>query len=268
MEAGDLPPVSNRFLYIYRVFVKWLSFFLFGLGTILLVILAFPVMGLLFHPRERFQKQARAFISCSFRGFVRLMGGLGILELDVDDRNRYRNLSSKIVAANHPSLLDVVILISLIPNADCVVRSNLDHTIVREVIRHLYIPATLDFNELAAACGESLRRGNCIIIFPEGTRTPRSGVPVFKKGAARLSLLSGCGIIPVHIGGTDKYGLGKHDPWAAFNPRDKYIYRISMGEELSPASYGGVLTPRGVKQCTAAIKEALLHPPITQEQPL
>ncbi|MDR1625202.1 MAG: 1-acyl-sn-glycerol-3-phosphate acyltransferase [Spirochaetia bacterium] len=180
--------------------------------------------------------------------------------MDVDDRRKYRRLSSKIIAANHPSLLDVALLLSLIPNADCIVRGNLSRTFVRGVVRQLYIPNSLSFHELARSCTESLKAGNCLIIFPEGTRTPRSNSLVLKRGTARLSLVSGCAIIPIHIGGTDKYGLGKRDPLFAFNPREKYVYRFRMQGEISPAKYAGLEIPLAARRLTSELKEVLLHP--------
>jgi 1-acyl-sn-glycerol-3-phosphate acyltransferase len=229
--------MANRLVYIWRVFAKWLSFGIFGIGTIVLITVLFPPMRLVLHPRRHFQKYARLLVSLGFRFFVGIMTFLGVVELDAGDRSSYRNLRGKIIASNHPSLLDVVMLISLIPNADCIVRSGLRKTLVNGVVRQLYIPNNLDFEHLTADCTASLNQGNCIIIFPEGSRTPRTGQPVFKKGAVRISLASLCGIIPVHIGGTDKYGLGKKDPWAAFNPEDKYVYRLCMKKELSPKKY-------------------------------
>ncbi|MDR1929034.1 MAG: 1-acyl-sn-glycerol-3-phosphate acyltransferase [Treponema sp.] len=242
-------------LYGYRVFAKWLSFAVFGAGTLNLITVLFPLMRLFLHPRRRFQKYARRLVSAAFRIFIRFMQALGAVSLEVDDREYYRKLSGKIVAANHPSLLDVVMLISLIPNADCVVRSNLSKTIVSGVIRQLYIPNGVNFGKLMEDCGDSLRQGNCIIIFPEGTRTPRNGEGLYKKGAARISLASRCPVVPVRIGGNDKYGLGKGDPWTGFNRAERYVYKISAGTELSPGDYPG--GPSGVRRFTADIREQL-----------
>jgi 1-acyl-sn-glycerol-3-phosphate acyltransferase len=260
MITAEMPPVSNRLLYIYRVAMKWGAFLLFGLGTALLAGIIFPVMPLWIHPKEKFQTYARRLISWALRFFTLIMQGMGIVELDAGDPTAYRCLTSKIIVANHPSLLDVVMLISLIPNADCIVQGSLCRTIVRGIIRQLYIPNSLDFDDLVAECVKSLNRGNCIIIFPEGTRTPRTGGLRIKRGAARLSLISNCGIIPVYIGGTDKYGLGKGDPWLAFNHRDKYIYRIRIQDELSPAKYKNMAVSLAVRRFNQEIRDTLLNP--------
>jgi 1-acyl-sn-glycerol-3-phosphate acyltransferase len=254
MLPPELPSITNKPLYVHRVFAKWFSFFIFGLSTLILGIIVFPVMCLVFHPRERFKKYGRRFVSGFFRFFVSLMHFIGIVNLETDNRENYRHLSSKIIVANHPSILDVVMLISLIPNADCIVNTDLNRNfIVKGVVRQIYILNSLDLDDILQACAESLKQGNCLIIFPEGTRTPRYGKAILKKGAARVSLYSGCNILPVHIGGTDKYGLGKKDPWTGFNPRERYVYRINMGSEINPEKFRDLPAPKAVRAITREI---------------
>jgi 1-acyl-sn-glycerol-3-phosphate acyltransferase len=257
MPPHDLPPVSNRFIYIYRVLMKWFSFFFFGFSSLILIIFFLPPMRLFIRPKENFKKHARRFVSSSFRFFVGLMHFLKVVDLEVGNKEVYRRLSSKIIVANHPSLLDVVMLFSLIPNADCVVAGHLNHSIVKGIVLQLYILNSQDFEDILKACDKSLKYGNCLVIFPEGTRTPRNGIPVVKRGAARIALASGCGIIPLHIGGTDKYGLGKKDPWTAFNPGERYVYKISMGYEISPEKYASLPKPVAVRALTKEITASI-----------
>ncbi|MDR2181471.1 MAG: 1-acyl-sn-glycerol-3-phosphate acyltransferase [Treponema sp.] len=241
----------------YRVAAKWFSFFIFGAGTLILVTAFFPFMRLLLHPRRRFQKSARLLVSLSFRFFVGIMTALRIVELRPGDRLAYRKLGGKIAAANHPSLLDVVMLISLIPNADCIVRGSLTRTIMRGIIRQLYIPNSGNAETLIADCVASIKEGNCIIIFPEGTRTPRGGKQAFKKGAVRIALAAGCPIVPVRIGGTDKFGLGKKDPWTGFSPAEKYVYRLEILDELESEAWAGMNTALAARRWNKALYRAL-----------
>jgi 1-acyl-sn-glycerol-3-phosphate acyltransferase len=217
-------------------------------------------MRFVLHPRERFQKHGRRFISVALRLFVFIMHTLRIVNLEPDNRENYRHLSSKIVVANHPSLLDVVMLLSLIPNADCIVNPYLNHNILRGVVRQLYILGSRDIEDIFQACTESLGQGNCLIIFPEGTRTPRAGKIILRKGAARIALAAGHSIVPVYIGGTDKYGLGKKDPWTGFNPRERYIYRLSMGSEINPEKFRHLPAPAAAKLLTKEIAASLFTP--------
>ena len=253
----NLPPVENKILYFYRVLMKWFLFLFFGFSSIILIVFVLHPMRLFTHPRERFKKRARRFVSASFRFFIGLMRFIQVVDIETENREAYRRLFSKIIVANHPSLLDVVMLFSLIPNADCIVADHLNHSIVKGIVRQLYILNSQDFDDILKACDESLKFGNCIVIFPEGTRTPRTGNPIVKKGAARIALASGCGIIPLHIGGTDKYGLGKKDPWTAFNPRERYIYKIKMGKEILPEKYMSLPKPVAARELTKDIASSI-----------
>jgi 1-acyl-sn-glycerol-3-phosphate acyltransferase len=252
--AAPLLWVCRRLLYGYRVLGKWFSFLIFGTGTLLLVFPVLPLMALLFHPRRNFQRRARLLVSRSFRVYIGMMRALGLVTLEAPERHVLNAAAGKIIVANHPSLLDVVMLISLIPNADVMVRGSLvENPVVSGVIRRLYILNTLDFERLAASCAESLGLGNCVVIFPEGTRTPRGGPMRLRKGAARIALLTGAEIIALHIGGTDKYGLGKRDPFTAFNPTGRYGYHIGIRGRISPGQYAGMETPKAVRRLNAEI---------------
>ena len=258
MLPTELPPITNKPLYAYRVLMKWLSYCIFGLCTVILGFLIFPPMRLVLHPKERFQKYGRRFVSAYMVCFVFIMQHiLRVIDLEAGPKEAYRNLSSKIIVANHPSLLDVVMILSLIPNADCIVNANLARGIVAGVVRQLYIFNSLDYNDILRSCAESLNKGNCLIIFPEGTRTPRYEKIIVKKGAARIALSCGCGIIPLHIGGTDKYGIGKHDSWTGFNPQERYMYRISMKEEIHPEKYQGLPLPAATQLLTRDIAASI-----------
>jgi len=243
--------------YAYRVVIKLFSYFIFGVSSIFFALVVFPPMRLVLHPKARFQKYGRRFISAALRLFVLIMHILGIVNLEPDNRAHYRKLASKIVVANHPSILDVVMLLSLIPNADCIVGGHLNNSILRGVVRQLYILGSRDSADIIEACTESLRQGSCLIIFPEGTRTPRVGKVILKKGAARIALASGNCIVPVHIGGTDKYGLGKKDPIFSFNPHYRYVYRITMGTEIDPAQFRHLPAPAAAKLITREISHVL-----------
>jgi len=256
-----MPPIKNFPLYMYRVFMKWFCYFSFGVGTLILVILVFPVMMIFFHPKDRFQKYARRFISFCFRGFVKIFTFLGLLRMSPKNRDEYKNIKSSIIVANHPSHYDVVMVLSLINNADVIVRGNLSRNIiVLGVVRRLYILSSLDFNDMIESCKESLAKGNNIVIFPQGTRTPRSGVIKLKKGAARISLLTGAPIIPVHIGGNDKYGLGKGDPHTAFNHTERYIYDIKIQKPIYPEKYSELQPQKAVRRLNEEILQALQYP--------
>lgn len=252
------PPVKNYPLYWWHIFAKILSFALFGLGTIFISIIAFPVMKLLFWKKERFRKAGHHFISIMFRFFVLFMTVIRASYLTTEDKKKFRSLKSSIIVANHPSLLDVVMLISLIPDADCIVNSYLaGKNIVHIIVSNLYIPNSLHYEEIMEKCVTALKSGSNLIIFPEGTRSLPSGQNKFKKGAARVALTSLCPIVPVYIGGNDKRGLRKHDPMFKYNTRRCYHYDAHMKEPISPEEYKDLPSPAAAKKITERLAQIL-----------
>ena len=252
------PPVKNYPLYWWHILAKILAFTLFGLGTIFISIIAFPFMKLFFWDKGRFRKAGHHFISIMFRFFVLFMTVTRASHLTAKDRKKFRSLKSSVVVANHPSLLDVVMLISLIPDADCIVNSYLvGKNIVHIIASKLYIPNSLSYEEIMEKCMASLKAGSNIIIFPEGTRSLATGQNKFKKGAARVALASGCPIVPVYIGGNDKRGLRKHDPMFRYNTRHCYHYDVHMKEIVDPNEYKDLPSPAAAKRITERIASIL-----------
>ena len=55
------------------------------------------------------------------------------------------------------------------------------------------------WNKVATLGAKLMDNGKWIIMFPEGTRTPRGGQGDYKSGAARLALATGASIIPIAV---------------------------------------------------------------------
>ena len=244
-----------RLILWYRIVVKLFLFFIFGVGSIILITVVFPTIRLFSRSGSSFKQRSRKAMCYTQKLFVWLGTLIGGFALAVERREYLSHLSGKIVVANHPSLLDVVMLLSVIPNADCIIKGSLGHhNIISSIVNTLYISNSLDFEHLTKACTKSLKEGNCLIIFPEGSRTKADGKLSFHRGAARIALYSGCSLVPVCIGGTDKYGLRKHDPMFSYNPKEKYLYTIKPLPEVDPASFADMPTPAAARKITEQIK--------------
>ncbi len=239
-SAKDLPPAKNKLLYAYRCFMKLFMHAFFGIGSIILAVVIFPIMRIFIHPQKRFKTAARHFVTLTFKMFTGFMRITGVMKMSVDDRETLKNLKSHIVVANHPSKLDVVVLISLIPNADCIVRGSLAKTVLAGVIRQLYIVNSKGTEEMMELSRESLETGTNLIVFPEGTRTPRHGTNAYKRGAAQIALKTGHDVLPIYIGGNDKYGLGKHDKIWSYNKTERYFYDIHVLDEIKISNYSSL----------------------------
>ncbi len=255
----DVPPVSNPFVYHYRCFMKDFWIFFIGFGAILLTVFVFPWIMLFVHPRNKARKVSQNFVSLTFRFFLFLLSISGVAKVLCDDKNFLKSLKSKIIVANHPSMLDTVVLLSLIPNATVIAGEKYAKGPLGGVIKTCYIINSLDFDELCRRCSESLGMGCNVVIFPEGTRTPRHGHNTFKKGAARIARATGADIVPVFIAGSDKLGLGKNNPFWSFNHVEPLIYHIKVLEEIKTDSFKELSDSISAKRITDSFKTELFN---------
>ena len=254
---SKLPKIKNVFTYPYFCISKIIAIISFGLGAVLLAIFVFPFIRLFTFHKKDFGIIARAYVSHTFRVFL---GNLNICKtslLKVDDKEAYRNIHGKIIIANHPSLLDFVYIMSLVPNSTCIVRGGLTHTPLRWVIKQAYITNTTDFNDVLVECKKLTDKGCNVIVFPEGTRSPRVGRNNYKKGAARIALYCNCDILPLFIGGSDKYGLGKFDPLWSYNHVEPYLYDIKMLPVISIEQFKGLSEPIAAKHLTEEMEKVI-----------
>lgn len=254
---SKLPKIKNVFTYPYFCISKIIAIISFGLGAVLLAIFVFPFIRLFTFHKKDFGIIARAYVSHTFRVFL---GNLNICKtslLKVDDKEAYRNIHGKIIIANHPSLLDFVYIMSLVPNSTCIVRGGLTHTPLRWVIKQAYITNTTDFNDVLVECKKLTDKGCNVIVFPEGTRSPRVGRNNYKKGASRIALYCNCDVLPLFIGGSDKYGLGKFDPLWSYNHVEPYLYDIKMLPVISIEQFKGLSEPIAAKHLTEEMEKVI-----------
>ena len=251
------PKIKNIFLYLYRCFIKLIATLYFVLGAVFIALFVFPFIRLFTMHKQDFGIIARAYVSHTFRIFLRSLGFLQIVELKVEDRQACRNVRGKVIVANHPSLLDFVCLMSLFPNSTCIVRGSLTRTPLRGVIKQAYITNTTDFEDVLAETKRLIDKGCNVIVFPEGTRSPRIGQNNYKKGAARIALYCNCNVLPLFIGGSDKYGLGKHDLYTTYNHVEKYLYDIKMLPEIDVNQFKDLSEPIAAKHFTEEMEKVI-----------
>ena len=253
----DMPKIENYLFNFCGCFMKIFAITVFGVGAVILAVFVFPFIRLFTLHRKDFGVVARAYVSHTFRVFLGFLNLLHVSIRKVENKDDYRNIHSKIIIANHPSLLDFVYIMSLVPNSTCIVRGGLTKTPLRGVIKQAYITNTTTFEDMCVECKKLTDMGCNVIIFPEGTRTPRHGKNNYKKGAARIALYCGCDVQPIFIGGSDKYGLGKHDPLWSYNHVEPYLYDFKKLPVISIDEYKDLSEPIAAKRLTDKMEEVL-----------
>ncbi|GHT92041.1 acyltransferase [Betaproteobacteria bacterium] len=221
----------------FRIVATGFCFAVFGLGGLIILCCVFPLLRLFYPDRAESQRHARGMIHRSFRFFTWLMAVCGTISYEVRHEERL-NRSGLLIIANHPSLIDVVLLIALVRQPNCVVKASLRTNIfTRGPVQGAGFVVNTDGAQLVADCIASVRSGDQLIIFPEGTRSvEHNGKPnPMKRGAANIALRGRLAITPVIITVSEPM-LGKGQRWY-HAPKRKPHFVLSVEEDISTASY-------------------------------
>jgi len=215
----------------WRVAGTGLSFFSFGAGGLLLRVLVFPVLNLFIREQGLRVTIARNVIRFTFRSFVEMMRGLGVLRYDITGLERL-DRNGLLILANHPTLIDTVFLMAFVKRADCIVKGGLwSNPFTNGPVRAANYINNENGPAMVEQCIGSLNAGNNLIIFPEGTRTPHDGALHFKRGAANIAVRGRFNVTPVVIRCTPPT-LGKGDKWWKVPSRRVHL-RIDVREDIA-----------------------------------
>ena len=213
------------------------AFACFGLGGLCMRLLYFPLLGLLLREPAARTRHARRTVQRSFAAFVRLLDLLDLVRVQVEGAEKLQR-GGLLVLANHPTLVDVVILISLVRNADCVVKASLARNpFTRGPIAATGYIANDGGPELLDACMRSLNQGGNLVIFPEGTRTSFGEEPPMRlqRGAAQIAARLERNVTPVLIHGRP-HGLGKGQHWWQVGAQAMRL-RVTVGDDIAVAPF-------------------------------
>ncbi|MSR61911.1 MAG: 1-acyl-sn-glycerol-3-phosphate acyltransferase [Planctomycetes bacterium] len=155
-----------------------------------------------------------------------------------------------LIVANHQSYLDIPIVAAATPrHVAFVARATLARSrflafVMRESGAVLIQPNTPDRGALEAMIGH-LQQGDCVAVFPEGTRTRDGRMGAFRAGAAVAARRAGAPIVPAAI-------LGAFEAW----PRSRKLphphrIRLRFGAPIAPG------TPDAVEVAKQAIERMM-----------
>ncbi len=203
-----LPP---RLRQAGKILTSGILFTLLGVGGCLCTLLIRPILAVMPGGQEARRRRAARIIRRFFRLFVFGLEASGILK--VVTQGQPQVLRGTLILANHPSYLDIVILIALLPDTVCVVKEAVwNNPFFGPLVRAAGFINNQDPERVLEHCGLALASGRNLVIFPEGGRT-RIGQPLkFKRGPAHLALRTGAPILPVRVS-VDPPLLAKGDRW-------------------------------------------------------
>ncbi|BCX80826.1 hypothetical protein MIT9_P0402 [Methylomarinovum caldicuralii] len=208
-----------------------LSYLVYGLGALLVWWLIYPATAWR-HPPAARPAYARRLSRRAFRFFVEWMRRTGVWDFHLEGAQRLRG-RGRVIVANHPSFLDIVLLFAFVEDAVCVVKPSLARVpLVGRPIRCCGHILADDSQTLLPAALAALRQGANLILFPQGTRTPPEAAWRFQRSAARIALETGAPIVPVYL----RYRpllLGKGQSWHQV-PEYRPAVTVTVGAEIDP----------------------------------
>src|SRR5712664_265110 len=191
--------------------------------------------GLLGHllPRAWGRVVGRRVTSYGFRCYLWLLTLTGAFRFDLRALDALRDAGPLIIAPNHPSLLDAVMVLSRLPNVACVMKADLINNPIYGASARLagYIRNDEFIGGVTEAV-KDLRAGGQLLLFPEGTRTTRRPANPLKGGAPLVSKRSGVPIQSVLIETSSPF---LSTGWALHRiPAVPVSYRVRLGRRFMP----------------------------------
>jgi len=242
-------PVMRGMSYYLRFPATAFCFVVFGAGGLVFSIVLAPMLWLSTRREDVYARRVRLLVHRGFRGFVRLMQGLRVLTCDVDGIDRLTE-PGQVIVATHPTLIDVVFLVSFVPDAVCVVKQNLlRNPLFGRLLRSAGYVGNADANEWVDRCKNALSKGASLILFPEGTRSVPGAEFRLRRGAAYLAMDAKVALTPVRITCQPSI-LTKSDRWYHV-PRQRPHFTICVGTKLPiaiPAYQSRTAAARAITQ--------------------
>lgn len=247
----------KRLGYLWRMLATGFCFASFSLGGLMLSFVVIPLVNLQSRDRVERIRRTRWCVHMTLRIFTRMMSLLGVIDFDTAAAGQVlARQRGKVIIANHPSLIDVVVLISVMPHANCIIKKDLwDNLFIRGVLKAAdYIRNSGDMENLIGACQRSLDEGYSLIIFPEGTRTTPGQEMTLQRGASNIALLCKADLVPVLIQ-CKPTTLTKNEKWYSIPPT-KVHFSLQVHPPFELAQFDTERSSRAIKarQLTAQIK--------------
>jgi 1-acyl-sn-glycerol-3-phosphate acyltransferase len=141
--------------------------------------------------------------------WARLVAWITPMPVRVEGRRHVLPGQSYVIASNHQSLFDILVLYGWIGlDIRWVMKQELRSVpglgVACDRLGHIYIDRSDHESAVASinAARERIRDGISVLFFPEGTRSDSGRLRPFKKGAFRFAVDTGLPVLPVTVIGT------------------------------------------------------------------
>ena len=212
------------------------GFLAFGVGGLVFGALVVPMLMLVYREPAQRRVQVRRGVGVCMRLFIRVVTLLDVIEVRIRGVE-HLHTAGAVIAPNHPTLIDVVLLLAVAPQLDCVIKEALLRNLfLRKAVSAAGYIANAEGPELVARCAQALSSGRSVLIFPEGTRSVPGQPPQLRRGACSIAVLADAPLVPVVIRCVPA-ALSKQHRWYDL-PAGPLRFDIDVAAPWSPHSFG------------------------------
>jgi 1-acyl-sn-glycerol-3-phosphate acyltransferase len=189
-----------------------------GLALLGAICLAWTVLALplLMLPDRRGERIGRLGILTGFRLFTWILRLLGLYRLDLSALRALHDSPPLVLAPNHPSGIDAVLILAHEPRVSCVMKTSLRNNLFLGAGARLagYIRHEPPRQMIHDAVAE-VARGGIVLLFPEGTRTTRCPINVLQAG---VGIIAKAAAVPVQTLIIETSSPYASKGWSLFRP--------------------------------------------------
>jgi 1-acyl-sn-glycerol-3-phosphate acyltransferase len=136
-----------------------------------------------------------------------------MVNISPEDKRRLKSVTGSVVVSNHQTLIDAVILISLLGDSVCVTKEAVSRNPFMRVVARKILVVNDGPIAVVRSAARYLKEGINVVVFPEGTRVPADEPDhVFHRGSAHIAIQSHSPVELVSMD-CDMDILAKGQPW-------------------------------------------------------
>lgn len=194
-----------------RGFTVVSMFGIFGAGSLFVGLFVFPIINILFKDKKKKYAYSNV-IHYSWLIFLKLLMITGVMKINTDDMEKIKNISQSVIVSTHPSYIDVLIILALIPKTTCFVAPKIARNcFFKNIAKSMFLISGNPIEDIVQSAKNALDDGFNVLIFPMGTRHRQNEFPKIRKGASQIAIESKKDITALKLT-TDTDFLQTHQP--------------------------------------------------------
>jgi 1-acyl-sn-glycerol-3-phosphate acyltransferase len=221
--------------HCWQVLGTAIALLLIYCGGLAISFLLLPLLNIFANSKDQAKRNAQRLIHLACKLYITILETLRLAKVDLINPEKLPLNYGGLIVANHPTLLDVILIMAAIPRISLVAKSGLwEKPWLRTILTTLDCiennPGD-DPHDFIRRCAKVISDDNSLLIFPEGTRSLPGQLGKFHRSAAAIALEGKHQIVPIYIEAAPPI-LTKDRSWYHY-PRCKVLLRLLIMDSIA-----------------------------------